>query len=262
MRESTFGTITMFASFFLEGRGVDSFAVDSEGEQKNYNKNKIITCVLDNNPTARVRTRTKCAKNIKHAVNIKIMQQSKSSRRVPGRGSKGQHEISDYITPEELRQLAAKVFEDCGCEYFAFTDGSCWNSDPNRCGGSAYVVVDTIHAQVIKTAHKGFVNTSSNRMEMLAIISAVASVPKGRSLMVFSDSEYSIRSFGLKLSECFPWTKKNCDLIDEFHVYADRLQRVDFTHVRGHKKIPLNEWCDYWSNWEYKNMHEKCKQNG
>lgn len=162
------------------------------------------------------------------------------------------HEVDDYLGAEEradkvLEVLRRNKFTD---GFVAYTDGSCWNSDPNRSGGAAYVVLDN-HGRVYRSAHKGFRGTSNNRMEMLAIISAVASVPKGSCIVVLTDSQYSIRAFT-------NGGTKNHDLIELFDKYG--MERdVCLEWVRGHNGTPLNEWCDYWSNYEYKAMLELAK---
>ncbi len=120
------------------------------------------------------------------------------------------HEVDDYIGAEERADMVLEVLRRNGLSdgFVAYTDGSCWNSDPNRSGGAAYVVLDN-HGRVCRSAHKGFRGTSNNRMEMLAIISAVASIPKGSSIVVLTDSQYSIRAFTYGGS-------KNQDLIELF----------------------------------------------
>lgn len=162
------------------------------------------------------------------------------------------HEVDDYIGSEERADMVLEVLRRNGLSdgFVAYTDGSCWNSDPNRSGGAAYVVLDN-HGRVYKSAHKGFRGTSNNRMEMLAIISAVASAPKGSSIVVLTDSQYSIRAFTHGGS-------KNQDLIELFDKCGmDR--DVSLEWVRGHDGTPLNEWCDYWSNHEYKAVFESAK---
>ena len=172
------------------------------------------------------------------------------------RGSKvaktASHEVDDYIGAGERADMVLEVLRRNGLSdgFVAYTDGSCWNSDPNRSGGAAYVVLDN-HGRVYRSAHKGFRGTSNNRMEMLAIISAVASVPKGSSIVVLTDSQYSIRAFTYGGS-------KNQDLIELFDKCGmDR--DVCLVWVRGHNGTPLNEWCDYWSNHEYKAVFESAK---
>lgn len=174
-----------------------------------------------------------------------------------GRKKRG-HEVFDYITPDELAVLAAKTCATECCDYIAYTDGSGWAQDPCRCGGSAYVIIDHL-GHVVKTSCRGFMGTTSNRMEMLAIISAVNSTPEGSSLAVFSDSMYAINMF------TYTDPKKtrgvcNHDLLDLYFRLAKRLKKITLTHVRGHVGIPLNDWCDYWSHKSYLEAREKCKQ--
>lgn len=84
------------------------------------------------------------------------------------------------------------TMEKVSLKYEAYTDGSCDNLSPYGEGGSAYIILkDGI---IIKESKKGFVGTTNNRMEMLAIISAVKSVPKGATLTVYTDSQYCIRA--------------------------------------------------------------------
>ena len=168
------------------------------------------------------------------------------------------HEVDDYIGAEERAGMVLEVLRRNGLTdgFVAYTDGSCWNSDPNRSGGAAYVVLDN-HGRIYRSAHKGFRGTSNNRMEMFAIISAVASVPKGSSIVVMTDSQYSIRAFT-------NGGTKNHDLIELFDKYGtDR--DVSLEWVRGHDGTPLNEWCDHWAGVEYRAMSDavkNCKHGG
>lgn len=80
--------------------------------------------------------------------------------------------------------------KETNLKYEAYTDGSCDNISPYGEGGSAYIILKD--GVIIKESKKGFVGTTNNRMEMLAIISAVKSVPKGATLTVYTDSQYCI----------------------------------------------------------------------
>lgn len=51
------------------------------------------------------------------------------------------HEVDDYLEIGERRELCRKLGLSEG-QFVAYTDGSCWNQDPFRCGGAAYVVLD------------------------------------------------------------------------------------------------------------------------
>lgn len=166
---------------------------------------------------------------------------------------RGGYEVDNFMEGtkriEMVREKLAKHHLESG--YVAFADGSCWNSDPNRCGGAAYVILNA-HGEIFKTAHKGFCGTTNNRMEMLAIISAVASVPKGTDVVVVSDSKYAI--YALQRGGT-----ANADLIKLYGRCREGIRNVIFEWTKGHAGNPLNEWCDYWSNHEYKAIFEALK---
>lgn len=168
------------------------------------------------------------------------------------RSTKKRHDVDDYLKIGERRKLCQKLGLSEG-QFVAYTDGSCWNQDPFHCGGAAYVVLDH-EGNISRARHKGFRGTTNNRMEMLAIISAVASVPHGSDLIVFSDSQYAMRAFK------FGGTK-NYDLIRLFRNKSRNLNSVRQMWVRGHNGTPLNEWCDYWANYEYKTEKEKLAEH-
>lgn len=129
------------------------------------------------------------------------------------------------------------TMEKVSLKYEAYTDGSCDNLSPYGEGGSAYIILkDGI---IIKESKKGFVGTTNNRMEMLAIISAVKSVPKGATLTVYTDSQYCITSF----TNCKK-PKKNLDLINLYHHCAASLHEICFVWVKGHSGNEYNEHVD------------------
>lgn len=124
-------------------------------------------------------------------------------------------------------------------DYVAYTDGSCNNLSPYGEGGAAYVVLQ--NGVEVKRGAKGFIHTTNNRMEMLAIISAVNSVPAGSSILVHTDSQYCITVFapGYKIK---PATK-NADLIARWReVSAGR--HISLSWVKGHAGNEFNELCD------------------
>lgn len=122
-------------------------------------------------------------------------------------------------------------------KYIAYTDGGCQNTSVYGEGGSAYLIIHK--GEVVKTASKGFLYTTSNRMEMLAIISAVCSVPEGSDLIVYSDSKYAINVFsGI-------WKpKKNRDLIIKYNERVKTLSSVYFRWIKGHNGDKYNELVD------------------
>ncbi len=135
-------------------------------------------------------------------------------------------------------------------KFTAYTDGSCNNLHPRRPGGSAYVILDA-DGELYKKASKGFVGTTNNRMEMLAIISVVSTLPRHSDVTIFTDSQYCIKA----LTSERP--KKNLDLVS----LSQRICDADFSDIRvhfewckGHNGVFYNEMCDRMANAEYERL--------
>lgn len=122
-------------------------------------------------------------------------------------------------------------------KYIAYTDGGCKNSSVYGEGGSAYLIIH--NGEVVRTASKGFLRTTSNRMEILAIISSICSVPEGSDLLVYSDSQYAINTLSGSWKP-----KKNYDLICKFAECSQKLSSVSFRWVRGYNGNKYNEMVD------------------
>ena len=135
-------------------------------------------------------------------------------------------------------------------DFIAFSYGSCDNLDPQRPGGAAYIIMDT-DGNIIKKKSKGFMHTTNNRMEMLAIISIVNSLPNNSFVTINTDSEYCIKALLSKTP------KANLDLIRKY--YALRQQKyvtVFLHHVKGHSGNKYNEECDKMARAEYSKMKQ------
>lgn len=133
-------------------------------------------------------------------------------------------------------------------EFIAYSDGSCDNLNPSRPGGAAYIIMD-LEGNIIKKKSKGFKNTTNNRMELLAIISIVNSMPNNSFVTINTDSEYCIKALLSKQP------KANLDLINKY--YSLRQQKyitVFLHHVKGHSGNQYNEECDKMARSEYSKM--------
>ncbi len=128
-------------------------------------------------------------------------------------------------------------FPDNGLHYVCYTDGSCDNLSQAKAGGSAYIVIKD--GEVFKMKSHGTLNTTNNRMELLAIISAVNSCPQGAFVDVYTDSQYSI----LVLSKSFK-PKKNPDLYELYKKCSAHVAGVRFHWVKGHDGNKYNELAD------------------
>ena len=129
-----------------------------------------------------------------------------------------------------------EIFDNNLVDYSAWTDGACDNMNSNSPGGSAYIILK--NGIVVEQRSKWFEHTTSNRMEMLAIISAICYFgdrPDIR-LDIYTDSQYSMNVFtGL-------WAPKtNFDLVKLFYESAKKIRMVVFHKVKGHVGIEYNE---------------------
>ena len=139
--------------------------------------------------------------------------------------------------------------------YIAYSDGSCDNLNPKRPGGAAYIIFDK-DGQEIKRASKGFMGTSHNRMEILAIMSIVNSLPSNSTVKIHSDSQYSINVLSGR------WiASENLDQIRRYwNICSANNIKVDFVWVKGHNGNEYNELCDQMARAEYSKMIETAQK--
>lgn len=126
-------------------------------------------------------------------------------------------------------------------DYTAYTDGSCNTFSPVREGGSAYIILKDDN--IVKQSSKGFLDTTNNRMELMAILSAVASTPVGSTLLVITDSQYCITMLSNNMNAGREGIK-NADIIHKYFRYAARLKTIRFKWVKGHNGNKYNEMVD------------------
>jgi ribonuclease HI len=124
-----------------------------------------------------------------------------------------------------------------------YTDGAA-KGNPGP-GGYGAVLMAGKH---YKELSEGFVRTTNNRMELLAVIVGLESLKKeGMQVQVYSDSKYVVDSVEKKW--VFGWEKKafkgkkNIDLWKRFLVIYKKHQ-VTFNWVKGHAGNLYNEKCD------------------
>lgn len=127
-------------------------------------------------------------------------------------------------------------------DYIAFTDGSCNNLSPYGEGGAAYIILDG-QRNLVKQNSKGFVGVTNNKMELMAILSAVAAVPTGSTLVVYTDSQYCIQVLTNK-ANANNFSRPNANVIRQYFSYASRLKAVRFEWVKGHDGNEFNEMVD------------------
>lgn len=133
-------------------------------------------------------------------------------------------------------KLLIEEYPDNGLHYVAYTDGSCDNLNKYRAGGAGYVILKD--GEIFKVKNKGFLNTTNNRMEILAIISVCNSLPEGAFVDIYSDSQYSI-SFLVSSKG-----KKNRDLLELYKKCSVHLGGVRFHWLKGHNGDKYNEMAN------------------
>jgi cyclic pyranopterin phosphate synthase len=114
-----------------------------------------------------------------------------------------------------------------------YTDGACLGN-PGPGGWGAVIIEDGIK----RTLSGADESTTNNRMEMLAVIQGLASVPESEPVTVFSDSQYVVNTMTRG------WKRKaNLDLWDRLDAEV-AAHRVEWRWVRGHAGDPGNEEAD------------------
>jgi len=100
-----------------------------------------------------------------------------------------------------------------------------------------------------KELSAGFLRTTNNRMELMAVIAGLEALKKhGLKLKIYSDSQYVVNSVEkgwLKnwISTDFKGGKKNKDLWLRYSELASK-HHIRFHWVKGHASNPHNERCD------------------
>lgn len=123
-----------------------------------------------------------------------------------------------------------------------YTDGAAKGNPGN--GGFGTVLIAGGH---LKKLSQGYILTTNNRMELLAVIIGLEALTRRCNVKVYSDSKYVVDSVEKKW--VFGWEKKgfkdkkNPDLWKRFlAVYKNH--DVKFHWVKGHAGNKYNEMCD------------------
>lgn len=124
-----------------------------------------------------------------------------------------------------------------------YTDGSS-RGNPGPGGFGTILTFKNFRKEI----SQGFIRTTNNRMELLAVIAGLEALKTpGQDVLVVSDSKYVVDSVEKKW--VFGWEKKNFKdkkNPDLWKRYLDihRQHNVRFKWVKGHAGHPQNERCD------------------
>lgn len=125
--------------------------------------------------------------------------------------------------------------------YIIYTDGA-YSSKRNQGGVGIVILKDD---KLIQRFNKAYKNTTNNRMELIAVITALKAVQKEiNSLIIYTDSMYVIGCATLDWKR-----KKNILLWKVFDEALEKAQslvksQITFEHVKGHEGDKYNEICD------------------
>ena len=128
-----------------------------------------------------------------------------------------------------------------------YTDGAC-SGNPGP-GGWGAILEFMGHEKELSGGEAG---TTNNRMELTAVITALAALKESCEVTLTSDSKYVVD--GITKGWAESWKRKgwikgdktpalNPDLWDALLTQVAR-HKVDFVWVRGHAGHPYNERCD------------------
>lgn len=125
-----------------------------------------------------------------------------------------------------------------------YTDGAA-RGNPGR-GGYGVILM---WGNKQKELAAGYRLTTNNRMELLAVITALEALKqKDIPIVLYTDSQYVVNSIEKKwvdnwMKTDFKGGKKNKDLWTRFHHLAKDFN-ITFKWVKGHASNPYNNRCD------------------
>ena len=133
-----------------------------------------------------------------------------------------------------------------------YTDGAC-SGNPGPGGWAAIIMFVKSDGEIIEKELSGGVpDTTNNRMELTAVISAFEALREACAVTVYTDSKYIVDAVNLGWAKKWQknnWVKPdkapamNPDLWEKLLLLLD-LHEVELKWVRGHNGNPYNERCD------------------
>lgn len=134
-----------------------------------------------------------------------------------------------------------------------YTDGAA-RSNPEGPGGYGAILeyIDTKGQLHTKEMSQGYVKTTNNRMELMAVITGLEALNRPCEVDVYSDSQYVINAFNQHWIDSWirkNWKRgknepvKNVDLWKRL-LKAAAPHKITWIWVKGHNGHPQNERCD------------------
>jgi ribonuclease HI len=128
-----------------------------------------------------------------------------------------------------------------------FTDGA---AEPNP-GPGGWGVVHVEDNRIVREDWGHEPSTTSNRMELMALVAACRIVPAGTATVVYSDSQLCVKTFTEWASawEARGWKRKtgaikNLDLVQELHRTLKTRPELKLEWIKAHAGNRWNEYAD------------------
>ncbi|HSW57199.1 MAG TPA: ribonuclease HI [Dehalococcoidales bacterium] len=149
----------------------------------------------------------------------------------------GKGPLDTEITPEWLSGGALEIW----------IDGACAGNP----GPGGYGIIYKCRGQT-RARSGGFRLTTNNRMEIMAAIVALETLPPQTGAVIYSDSQYLVEAINLgwaKRWRANNWKRNNKDKAINPDLWERLLKicethSVEFRWVKGHDFQTENEWCD------------------
>ena len=135
-----------------------------------------------------------------------------------------------------------------------YTDGA---ASGNPGPGGYGIVMEWVGKPYQKEFSQGYVRTTNNRMELLAVIEALKKLKKPNlRVEIYTDSKYVVDAIEKNWLDRWQRTafknKKNVDLWKQY-LTVSKAHQISFHWIKGHNNHPQNERCDALAVNAYKN---------
>ncbi len=134
-----------------------------------------------------------------------------------------------------------------------YTDGAA-RGNPEGPGGYGAVLeyVDKQNQLHTKELSQGYVKTTNNRMELMAVVAGLEALNCACDVEVYSDSKYVVDAFNQRWIEGWlskGWKRGKNEPVKNIDIWkrllaAKEKHNVRFNWVKGHDGHPQNERCD------------------
>ena len=129
-------------------------------------------------------------------------------------------------------------------DYVVYSDGACWNekydTSIGRGGYGTIIIASNSEDYRGIEFSEGYIETTNNRMELMAVIVPLENIPPKSRVRIYSDSQYVV-----KIIRGINQINANHDLWTNFHgLQLTKELQIDAVWIKGHDGNKNNERCD------------------